>query len=147
MEPAESKNLEEEKTEKTPETASEAGKPETKPESGQPEPVQEAEPESQPEPETSEQEVQEPRVEQTEEQGNGVRLEDLVTKDDLAERLSAFEAKFEAILAENKALTEKLAQMSEKYEEHDFGGFARQGVQQKDSFANETFDSYSKQFL
>lgn len=142
MDTAESKNLEEEKTEKNPETA-----PETKSESGQTEPVQETETESQPEPETSEQEVQEPRVEQTEEQGNGVRLEDLVTKDDLAERLSAFEAKFEAILAENKALTEKLAQMSEKYEEHDFGGFARQGVQQKDSFANETFDSYSKQFL
>ena len=145
MDTAESKNLEEEKIEKTPETQHE---PEQKPEAGQkPEPVQEAETESQPEPETSEQEVQEPRVEQTEEQGNGVRLEDLVTKDDLAERLSAFEAKFEAILAENKALTEKLAQMSEKYEEHDFGGFTRQGVQQKDSFANETFDSYSKQFL
>lgn len=130
-------------------TETEETKPEESKETETPEtPEESKEPSEEPTEEAEEKVTEEaPQVESTEEQGNGVRVEDLVTKADLAERLSAFEAKFEAILAENKALTEKIAEMSAKYEEQDFGGFARQGVQQKDSFANETFESYSKQFL
>ena len=39
-----------------------------------------------------------PQVEETEPVGNGLRVEDLVTKDMLAERFSALEAKLEAIV-------------------------------------------------
>jgi hypothetical protein len=100
-----------------------------------------------PESEEVKEEVETPVVEQTTEQGNGIRVEDLVTKDLLAERLQAMESKMEALIKENKDLTEKLSSMSEKYEEKDFGTVSRKGVQEKNSYANETFDEYSKQFL
>ena len=50
-----------------------------------------------------------PEVQEVEPVGNGVRVEDLVTKDELMERLSAFEAKFDALVKENTDLKDQLA--------------------------------------
>lgn len=95
-----------------------------------------------------------PEVQEVEPVGNGVRVEDLVTKDELMERLSAFEAKFDALVKENTDLKDQLAKSQEetnglkdKYENKDFGNISRQGVIEKDKYANETFDNYAKQFL
>ena len=86
-------------------------------------------------------------VSETTETGNGVRVEDLVTKEELTERLAALEAKFDAVLKENGDLKEKLSGMEEKYERKDFGTFQKQGMVGKDKDANNTFDEYAKQFL
>lgn len=96
----------------------------------------------------------EPTVEEVEPIGNGVRVEDLVTKDLLTERLAAFEAKLDAVLNENKALKDKLSEkdtelngMRDKYENKDFGNVAKQGMVKPDRAANSTFDEYSRQFM
>ena len=86
-------------------------------------------------------------VSETTETGNGVRVEDLVTKEELTERLAALEAKFDAVLKENGDLKEKLSGMEEKYENKDFGTFQKQGMTSKDKDANNTFDEYAKQFM
>ena len=86
-------------------------------------------------------------VSETPETGNGVRVEDLVTKEELTERLAALEAKFDAVLKENGDLKEKLSGMEEKYERKDFGTFQKQGMVGKDKDANNTFDEYAKQFM
>lgn len=95
-----------------------------------------------------------PQVNDTEMSGNGVRIEDLVTKDMLAERLSALEAKFDAVVKENTDLKNELSNkndelngMKDKYENKDFGNFQKQGVMEKDKYANSSFDEYSKQFM
>ena len=87
------------------------------------------------------------QVSETTETGNGVRVEDLVTKEELTERLAALEAKFDAVLKENGDLKEKLSGMEEKYERKDFGTFQKQGMVGKDKDANNTFDEYAKQFM
>jgi hypothetical protein len=87
------------------------------------------------------------QVQTTETAGNGVRVEDLVTKEELSERLSSLEAKFDAVLKENVDLKDKLSAMEEKYENKDFGNFQRQGVMEKNKEANNSFDEYSKQFM
>lgn len=96
----------------------------------------------------------EPQVSETEPSGNGIRVEDLVTKDMLAERLSALEAKFDAVVKENSDLKEQLSNkndelngMKDKYENKDFGGFQKQGIMDKNKYANSSFDEYSKQFM
>lgn len=86
------------------------------------------------------------QVQETETAGNGVRIEDLVTKEELADRLSALEAKFDAVLKENGDLKNKLSAMEDKYENKDFGNFQKQGMIEKDKQANSTFDEYAKQF-
>ena len=95
-----------------------------------------------------------PQVSETEPSGNGIRIEDLVTKDMLAERLSALEAKFDAVVKENSDLKEQLSNksdelkgMQDKYENKDFGGFQKQGILDKNKYANSSFDEYSKQFM
>lgn len=93
--------------------------------------------------ETSKEEV----VEEAEPVGNGIRIEDVVTKDYLAERFAALEAKFDAVIKENGDLKEKLSFMEKKYEDSDFGDLSRQGVMAKDKDANSTFDEYSKKFM
>lgn len=98
-------------------------------------------------PEIAEEEKAETTVEETEPVGNGARIEDLVTKEELAERLAAFESKFEAILKENADLKDQNAKIKEKYEERDFGGFQKQGLVDSDKVANDTFESYSQQFI
>ena len=103
---------------------------------------------------TKDEEPTAPQVSETEPQGNGVRVEDLVTKEMLAERLAALEAKFDAVVKENSDLKEQLSSKSEeldgmkdKYENKDFGNFQKQGMQVKDKQANSSFDEYSKQFM
>ena len=103
---------------------------------------------------TKDEEPTAPQVEDTEPQGNGIPIEELVTKDMLAQRLAAFEAKFNAVVKENQDLKEQLSSKSEeldgmkdKYENKDFGNFQKQGVQVKDKQANSSFDEYSKQFM
>lgn len=93
-------------------------------------------------------------VQETEPTGNAVRVEDLVTKEELTERFAALEAKLEAVLKENVDLKNELSNKSnelngikEKYEEKDFGNFQRQGVAEKDKYANSSFDEYSKAFM
>lgn len=95
-----------------------------------------------------------PQVEDTEPQGNGIRVEDLVTKDMLIERLAAFEAKLDAVVKENGDLKNELSKksdeltgMKDKYENKDFGNFQKQGVMAKDKSANSSFDEYSKAFM
>ena len=87
------------------------------------------------------------QVQTTETAGNGVRVEDLVTKEELSERLSSLEAKFDAVLKENVDLKDKLSAMEEKYENKDFGNFQKQGMQVRDKQANSSFDEYSKAFM
>ena len=71
---------------------------------------------------------------------NGIRVEDLVTKEELMERLSAMEAKFDAVVKENQDL-------KDKYENKDFGNNAKKGMPEKDKLANSTFEEYSRQFM
>lgn len=103
---------------------------------------------------TKDEEPTAPQVSETSPQGNGVRVEDLVTKEMLAERLAALEAKFDAVVKENSDLKDELSSKSEeldgmkdKYENKDFGNFQKQGMQVKDKQANSSFDEYSKQFM
>lgn len=103
---------------------------------------------------TEEDEQSAPEVKETEPVGNGIRIEDLVTKDELMERLSAFEAKFEAVIKENTDLKNQLSAakeesngLKEKYENKDFGNFSPRGVVKPDKDANETFESYSRKFM
>ena len=79
--------------------------------------------------------------------GNGARIEDLITKDEFEARFAALESKYDAVLKENNDLKEALAKMTEKYEDPNFGDYQRRGVQSKDDIANDTFDSYSRQFM
>lgn len=87
------------------------------------------------------------QVEEVEPVGNGIPLEDVVTKDMLTERLAAFEAKFEAVIKENNDLKNEISAMKDKYEKQDFGTMQKQGVDMSNKNANETFESYSKQFM
>lgn len=89
------------------------------------------------------------QVESTEVEGNGIRIDQLVTKDELGERLSALEAKYNAIVEENTDLKNKLSAIHDKYEVNDFGNQSKKGIDDKgeNRSANETFDSYSKQFM
>lgn len=94
------------------------------------------------------QEIQEPET------PNAIPVEDLVTKEDLKQALEAFSAKLDAVLKENKDLTEKLANsekensgLKEKYEDKDFGDMSKKGVITKDNDANDSFDEYSKKFM
>lgn len=86
------------------------------------------------------------QVQETEPTGNGIRIDDLVTKEELTERLSAMEAKFEAVLKENEGLKDKLSDMEDKYENKDFGTLKKQGMPEIDKSANDTFEEYAKQF-
>lgn len=93
-------------------------------------------------------------VSETEGKGNGISIDDVVTKDFLKEMLDGFSAKLDAVLKENKDLKEKLAEketengnLKEKYENHDFGNTAKKGVQAKDTKSIDTFEEYSKQFM
>ena len=116
--------------------------------------TQKEEPTEKTEPDATEEEPTAPQVNDTEQTGNGVRIEDLVTKDMLAERLAALEAKFDAVVKENTDLKNELSNksdelngMKDKYENKDFGGYQKQGVMQKDKYANSSFDEYAKAFM
>lgn len=104
--------------------------------------------------EKTEEPAAEMEVQETEPQGNGIDINDLVTKDMLTQAMAAMEAKYDAVVKENADLKNKLAEsqqdadsLRDKYENKDFGNSVRQGVVEKDKSANETFESYSKQFM
>ena len=144
------KEVETEKVEtKEPEKAEPAKEEKVEEKTEKVEEKKEEKPESKEEPkkEDAGEEPTEPQVQETEPEGNGIRIEDLVTKEMLAERLQAFEAKFDAVVKENEDLKNKLSAMADKYEEHDFGGLQKQGMMEKDRYAEATFDEYSKKFM
>lgn len=70
----------------------------------------------------------------------GIRVEDLVTKEELLEKLSAMDAKLNAVIKENEDL-------KDKYENHDFGNMQKKGMDVKDSpLVYESYDEYCKKF-
>lgn len=130
--------------------AVETAKPDETPKTDGAQPVEEK-PEEQPKP-TEEPET--PTVTEAEPSGNGIRIEDVVLKSDLHEAIAALEAKYDALFKENNDLKEKLAESEKtskdlraKYEDDDFGGYSKKGVEGKNKSANDTFESYSKQFM
>ena len=89
----------------------------------------------------------ESKVDDTEPTGNGIRIEDLATKDEVRDMLAAFEAKYDAVIKENEDLKKKLGEITEKYEEKDFGTVATKGVSVSDKVGNDSYDEYAKQFM
>ena len=86
--------------------------------------------------------------------GNGVRVEDLVTIEMLNDKLSALIAKFDAVVKENSDLKDaldkkgdELSKMQDKYENRDFGGSQKRGMDSDSKYANDTFEEYAKQFM
>lgn len=81
----------------------------------------------------------------------GVRIEDVVLKDELFAHLDALNAKFDAVVKENTDLKNELSAMKDKYENKDFGNMHKQGLIQNDKSANEqfkeTFEEYAKKFM
>ena len=94
-----------------------------------------------------EEKKEEGEIEDTEPRGNGVRVEDLITKEEFESRFAALESKYDAVVKENSDLKDALSKMKEKYEDPNFGDYQKKGVAEKDDIANDTFDSYSKQFM
>ena len=84
--------------------------------------------------------AQDGQVQEVEEKGNGISVNDLVTKEELAERFAALEAKFDAVVKENQDL-------KNKYENKDFGNYQKQGNIESEKPKYEDFDSYSKSFM
>lgn len=100
-----------------------------------------------------EEETEQPIVEQEMEDNIAIPIDQIVTKEYLIEQLNSLNAKFDAVIKENKDLKDKLEesnskvdQMSKKYEEHDFGNVSKNGVTTKDTKANESFDEYCSKF-
>lgn len=98
-------------------------------------------------------EKEEQVVSETENVGNGISIDQVVTKDILAEALNGISAKLDALINENKSLKDQLANkdseindMKNKYETNDFGNTAKKGVDAKDK-TYISFDEYSKQFM
>ena len=87
------------------------------------------------------------QVQDFEGEGNGIPVEQLMTKDEFMERMSAFEAKFDAVIKENEDLKKENEDLRNKYENKDFGGLQKQGMIEKDKKANESFDEYAKNFM
>lgn len=87
------------------------------------------------------------KVDDTEPTGNGIRIEDLATKGEVRDMLAAFEAKYDAVIKENEDLKKKLGEITEKYEEKDFGAVATKGVSVSDKVGNDNYDEYAKQFM
>lgn len=106
---------------------------------------QEEQPEQQP---TEEPVGDEPQVTDAEPVGNGMRIEDLVTKDEFADRIASLEAKLDAIIKENADLKDQNSQLKDKYEEKDFGVETKKGVLDKDkSTEYSSYDEYSKNYM
>ena len=92
-----------------------------------PEPTPEPEPEPEPTPTVSGETTG----------GNAMRVEDLVSRDELMEKLGALSAKLDAVISENTEI--------KKYK-GDFGNITAKKEKSKDDVANETFESYSAKF-
>ena len=87
------------------------------------------------------------QVETAEPVGNGIQLSDLVTKDELTERIAALSAKLDAVIKENADLKEQNSGLKSKYEDEDFGNVAKKGTMDKsDGSVDETFDQYASNY-
>lgn len=107
-------------------------------------------------------EEEKPVVEEESNSAKGIAIEDLMTKQEFDEKMSAFEAKFEALVKENADLKEQNAQlldgknkaeaetenMRNKYERPDFGNVATKNIGNNGGTQSQyqSFDEYSKQF-
>lgn len=83
----------------------------------------------------------------------GVRVEDIVTKNDLSQALASLSAKLDAVIKENEDLKNKLTEVKgeneglrNKYEDKDFGSMSKQGFTGKQESAYESYDDYFKKF-
>lgn len=80
--------------------------------------------------------------------GNGLRIEDVVMKDELQERLSAMDAKLDALIKENEDLRNQNSSLLEKYENKDFGTTIKKGMPERGKSADYvSFEEYSKNFM
>lgn len=93
---------------------------------------------------------------------NAIRVQDIVTKAELDEKLQAFEAKYLALAEENKQLKEANAklldekgkaeteteELKNKYERSDFGNITTKGAGSNSDKGStyQSFDEYSKNF-
>lgn len=97
---------------------------------------------------TQERNGDEPQVTEAEPIGNGMRIDDLVTKDEFADRIASLEAKLDAVIKENVDLKNQNSELKDKYEEKDFGVATKKGSLDKDdSTKYSSFDEYSKNFI
>lgn len=86
---------------------------------------------------------------QVEGEGNGIRIEDVVTKDDLQNALNAFEAKFKALEKENSDLKDELAKSNtelSKFKNGDFGNNTQKAPYVDNKAHYESFDDYAKNY-
>lgn len=78
---------------------------------------------------------------------NGVRIEDVVLKSELEDRLAALEAKLNAVIKENEDLKNQNSELKGKYEEHDFGTTTKKGILGTTAeVKTEKFDDYAQNF-
>lgn len=78
---------------------------------------------------------------------NGVRIEDVVLKSELEDRLAALESKLNAVIKENEDLKNQNSELKGKYEEHDFGNTTKKGILGTAAeVKTEKFDDYAQNF-
>lgn len=78
---------------------------------------------------------------------NGVRIEDVVLKSELEDRLSALEAKLNSVIKENEDLKDQNSELIGKYEEHDFGKTTKKGILgTATEVKTEKFEDYAQNF-
>ena len=78
---------------------------------------------------------------------NGVRIEDVVLKSELEDRLAALEAKLNSVIKENEDLKDQNSELIGKYEEHDFGKTTKKGILGTSAeVKTEKFEDYAQNF-
>lgn len=78
---------------------------------------------------------------------NGVRIEDVVLKSELEDRLAALEAKLNSVIKENEDLKDQNSELKGKYEEHDFGKTTKKGILGTAAeVKTEKFEDYAQNF-
>lgn len=78
---------------------------------------------------------------------NGVRIEDVVLKSELEDRLAALESKLNAVIKENEDLKDQNSELKGKYEEHDFGKTTKKGILGTTAeVKTEKFEDYAQSF-
>lgn len=78
---------------------------------------------------------------------NGVRIEDVVLKSELEDRLAALEAKLNSVIKENEDLKDQNSELIGKYEEHDFGKTTKKGILGTAAeVKTEKFEDYAQNF-
>ncbi len=92
-------------------------------------------------------EEEEKIVENVSPETNGVRIEDVVLKSELEDRLAALEAKLNSVIKENEDLKDQNSELIGKYEEHDFGKTTKKGILGTAAeVKTEKFEDYAQNF-